>query len=60
MKGTPPLFLRSTWTATYKFDNSDDLIDVVQNPQRCISTPGGDNPSVVEVGKGPGQPLERL
>ena len=37
-------------TATYKFDNSDDLIDVVQNHSGYIYS-RWDNPSVVEVEK---------
>jgi len=40
----PPVHL----TATYKFDNSDDLIDVVQNRSGYIYS-RWDNPSVVEV-----------
>lgn len=47
MKGKPiipPVHL----TATYKFDNSDDLIDVVQNRSGYIYS-RWDNPSVVEV-----------
>jgi cystathionine gamma-synthase len=47
MKGTPvipPIYM----TATYKFDNSDDLIDVVQNHSGYIYS-RWDNPSVVEV-----------
>lgn len=35
-------------TATYKFDNSDDLIDVVQNNSGYIYS-RWDNPSVVAV-----------
>jgi cystathionine gamma-synthase len=49
MKGTPvvsPVHL----TATYKFDSSDDLIDVVQNRSGFIYS-RWDNPSVVEVEK---------
>jgi cystathionine gamma-synthase len=49
VKGTPviaPVHL----TATYKFDNSDDLIDVVQNRSGYIYS-RWDNPSVVEVEK---------
>lgn len=47
MKGTPaipPIYM----TATYKFDNSDDLIDVVRNRSGYIYS-RWDNPSVVEV-----------
>lgn len=47
MKGKPaisPAYL----TATYKFETSDDLIDVVQNHQGYIYS-RWDNPSVVEV-----------
>jgi len=47
MKGKPvipPVYL----TATYKFDNSDDLIDVVQNRSGYIYS-RWDNPSVREV-----------
>ena len=47
MKGKPvipPVHL----SATYKFDNSDDLIDVVQNRSGYIYS-RWDNPSVVEV-----------
>ena len=47
MKGKPvipPLYL----TATYQFDNSDDLIDVVQNRSGYIYS-RWDNPSVMEV-----------
>ena len=53
MKGTlnvkgkpviPPIYM----TATYKFDKSDDLIDVVQNHSGYIYS-RWDNPSVVEV-----------
>ena len=47
MKGKPvipPIYM----TATYKFDNSDDLIDVVQNHSGYIYS-RWDNPSVVEV-----------
>lgn len=47
MKGKPaisPAYL----TATYKFDTSDDLIDVVQNHNGYIYS-RWDNPSVVEV-----------
>ncbi len=40
----PPVYM----TATYKFDNSDDLIDVVQNHSGYIYS-RWDNPSVVEV-----------
>jgi cystathionine gamma-synthase len=40
----PPVHL----SATYKFDNSDDLIDVVQNRSGYIYS-RWDNPSVVEV-----------
>ena len=49
MKGTsviPPVHL----TATYKFETSDDLIDVVQNRSGYIYS-RWDNPSVVEVEK---------
>lgn len=49
MKGTPvvpPVYL----TATYQFDQSDDLIDVVQNHSGYIYS-RWDNPSVVEVEK---------
>jgi cystathionine gamma-synthase len=49
MKGKPvisPVYL----TATYKFDKSDDLIDVVQNHDGYIYS-RWDNPSVVEVEK---------
>lgn len=49
MKGKPviaPVHL----TATYKFDNSDDLIDVVQNRSGYIYS-RWDNPSVVEAEK---------
>ncbi len=49
MKGKPvvsPVHL----TATYKFDNSDDLIDVVQKRKGFIYS-RWDNPSVVEVEK---------
>ena len=49
MKGKPviaPVHL----TATYKFDNSDDLIDVVQNRSGYLYS-RWDNPSVVEVEK---------
>jgi len=49
MKGKPvitPVHL----TATYKFDTSDDLIDVVQNRSGYIYS-RWDNPSVVEVEK---------
>jgi cystathionine gamma-synthase len=47
MKGNPvipPIYM----TATYKFDNSDDLIDVVQNRSGYIYS-RWDNPSVVAV-----------
>ena len=47
MKGkpvVPPIYM----TATYKFDQSDDLIDVVQNRSGYIYS-RWDNPSVVEV-----------
>ncbi len=47
MKGNsviPPVYL----TATYEFDTSDDLIDVVQNHEGYIYS-RWDNPSVVEV-----------
>ncbi len=47
MKGKPvipPVHL----TATYKFDNTDDLIDVVQNRSGYIYS-RWDNPSVVEA-----------
>jgi len=47
MKGKPviaPVYL----TATYKFDKSDDLIDVVQNRSGYLYS-RWDNPSVVEV-----------
>ncbi len=47
MKGKPvisPVYL----TATYQFDSSDDLIDVVQNHDGYIYS-RWDNPSVVEV-----------
>jgi cystathionine gamma-synthase len=47
MKGKPvipPIYM----TATYQFDNSDDLIDVVQNHSGYIYS-RWDNPSVVEV-----------
>jgi cystathionine gamma-synthase len=47
MKGKPviaPVHL----TATYKFDNTDDLIDVVQNRSGYLYS-RWDNPSVVEV-----------
>jgi len=40
----PPVYL----TATYKFDQSDDLIDVVQNHSGYLYS-RWDNPSVVEV-----------
>lgn len=49
MKGTPvvpPIFM----TATYKFDHSDDLIDVVQNQHGYIYS-RWDNPSVVAFEK---------
>lgn len=49
MKGTPvvpPIYM----TATYKFDNSDDLIDVVQKHSGYIYS-RWDNPTVVEVEK---------
>lgn len=49
MKGEPvipPIYM----TATYKFDNSDDLIDVVQNNSGYIYS-RWDNPSVVAVEK---------
>jgi len=49
MKGKPviaPVHL----TATYKFDNSDDLIDVVQNRSGYLYS-RWDNPSVVEAEK---------
>ncbi|MFC1936351.1 trans-sulfuration enzyme family protein [Chloroflexota bacterium] len=49
MKGRsviPPVYL----TATYEFDKSDDLIDVVQNHEGYIYS-RWDNPSVVEVEK---------
>ena len=49
MKGIPviaPVHL----TATYKFDNSDDLIDVVQNRSGYLYS-RWDNPSVVEAEK---------
>ena len=49
MKGKPvipPVHL----TATYKFDNSNDLIDVVQNRSGYLYS-RWDNPSVVEVEK---------
>ena len=49
MKGTPvipPVYL----TATYQFDQTDDLIDVVQNREGYIYS-RWDNPSVVEVEK---------
>lgn len=49
MKGKPiipPVHL----SATYKFDNSDDLIDVVQNRSGYIYS-RWDNPSVIEVEK---------
>ena len=47
MKGKPvipPVYL----TATYQFDESDDLIDVVQNRSGFLYS-RWDNPSVVEV-----------
>jgi cystathionine gamma-synthase len=47
MKGKPvipPVYL----TATYQFDNSDDLIDVVQNRSGYLYS-RWDNPSVMEV-----------
>ena len=47
MKGKPvipPVHL----TATYKFDSSDDLIDVVQNRSGFVYS-RWDNPSIVEV-----------
>ncbi len=47
MKGKPvipPVYL----SATYKFDKSDDLIDVVQNHEGYIYS-RWDNPSVIEV-----------
>jgi len=47
MKGKPvipPVYL----TATYQFDNSDDLIDVVQNRSGYVYS-RWDNPSVMEV-----------
>ena len=47
MKGKPvipPIYM----TATYKFENSDDLIDVVQSREGYIYS-RWDNPSVVEV-----------
>ena len=49
MKGKPvidPVYM----TATYKFDQSDDLIDVVQNRSGYIYS-RWDNPSVVAVEK---------
>jgi len=49
MKGKPviaPVYL----TATYKFDSSDDLIDVVQNRSGYIYS-RWDNPSIIEVEK---------
>jgi len=49
MKGKPvipPVYL----TATYQFDNSDDLIDVVQNRSGYLYS-RWDNPSVIEVEK---------
>jgi len=49
MKGKPvipPVYL----TATYKFDKSDDLIDVVQNRSGYLYS-RWDNPTVVEVEK---------
>jgi len=42
----PPIYM----TATYKFDNSDDLIDVVQNRTGFIYS-RWDNPTVMEVEK---------
>ena len=47
MKGKPvipPVYL----TATYQFDKSDDLIDVVQNRSGYLYS-RWDNPSVMEV-----------
>lgn len=49
MKGhpvIPPIYM----TATYKFDNSDDMIDVVQNHSGFIYS-RWENPSVVQVEK---------
>jgi cystathionine gamma-synthase len=49
MKGKPvipPVY----FTATYKFENSDELIDVVRNRSGCIYS-RWDNPSVMEVEK---------
>ncbi len=47
MKGKPvisPVYM----TATYKFENSDEMIDVVQNRSGCIYS-RWDNPSVMEA-----------
>ena len=57
MKGTPvipPIYM----TATYKFDTSDELVDVVQNHNGYIYS-RWDNPSVVAVEKAVAQ-LEGL
>ena len=47
MKGKPVIYPVHL-TATYKFDQSDDLIDVVQNRSGFLYS-RWDNPSVVEV-----------
>jgi cystathionine gamma-synthase len=47
VKGKPVIYPVHL-TATYKFDNSDDLIDVVQNRSGFLYS-RWDNPSVVEV-----------
>lgn len=47
MKGKPIIFPVHL-TATYKFENSDELIDVVQNRTGCIYS-RWDNPSVMAV-----------
>ncbi len=47
MKGKPAI-TPAYFTATYKFDSSDDLIDVVQNHDGFIYS-RWDNPSVMEV-----------
>ncbi len=49
MKGKPVIFPVHL-TATYKFDESDDMIDVVQNRSGYLYS-RWDNPSIVEVEK---------
>ena len=49
MKGKPVIYPVHL-TATYKFDESDDMIDVVQNRSGYLYS-RWDNPSVVEVEK---------